>query len=154
MEAQQILQILSRWVHLIAVIVLVGGATFLRFVLIPSAKSLGDAEHAALRGEVVRHWRRFVHPLVALILLSGIYNIVVRFQSGMPVATWHMLLTVKILLALFVLFMASALVGRSTALQPVRDKAEIWLAINLALAAVIVLLSGILKNLPAKTPQG
>jgi uncharacterized membrane protein len=150
MDPQQIPQILSRWVHLVSVIILVGGATFLRFVLMPAAARLPDNLHAQLRTDVLAKWRKFVHPLVALIVITGVYNIVVRFQTAPPVVLWHMLITVKVLLALGVLFIASALAGRSAALAPLREKSPFWLKLNIAVALVVVLVSAVLSRLPAK----
>ena len=51
----------------------------------------------------------------------------------------------KILLAMAVFFLASALSGRSKALEGIRRNAALWLVINILLAAVIVAIAGYLK---------
>lgn len=138
----------SRWAHVGSVILLVGGSAFLLFVLAPAAAKLGEVEHNALRGHVMDRWRKFVHPLVALIFLSGLYNfLVVRMNTEKP---WHMLAGIKLLLGLVILFIASSLAGRSGASQKMRDNWKWWLKLNLALALVAVLLSGYMKFIPAK----
>src|SRR3954468_13484750 len=119
--------LVSRWMHVGSVILLIGGSAFLLLVLAPAADKLGEAEHAALRANLIARWRKFVHPLVGLILLSGIYNFYARIHTESP---WHMLAGIKILLGLFVLFVASALVGRSPGLQKMRDDWRFWLKIN------------------------
>jgi hypothetical protein len=52
---------------------------------------------------------------------------------------------VKILLALGVFFIAAALVGRSPALEPIRQNRAKWLRVLVALALIIVCISGFLK---------
>ena len=140
--------LVSRWVHVPSVIMLVGGSAFLLFVLAPAADKLSESEHKLLRENVLARWRKFVHPLVALILLSGLYNfLVVRMNTEKP---WHMLAGIKLLLGLFVLFVASALAGRSEASQKMRDNWRWWLKLNLIVAFVAVLLSGYMKFIPEK----
>lgn len=149
MDQVNYLHLTSRWFHLGSIIVLVGGAVFMRFVLMPAASDLSDAEHDSFRNRIINIWKKFVHPLVALILISGVFNIIFKVKEAVP--AWHMLLTLKILLALFVLFIASVLVGRSKALEPIRRNGAKWLAINIAVAAVILIVSGIMAKLPLKT---
>jgi uncharacterized membrane protein len=148
MDQVNYLHLTSRWFHLGSIIVLVGGAVFMRFVLMPAAVDLSDAEHNSFRNRILNIWKKFVHPLVALILISGVFNIVFKVKETIP--TWHMLLGLKILLAMFVLFIASVLVGRSKALEPIRRDGAKWLVINIAVAAVIIIISGIMSKLPLK----
>ena len=144
------LALVSRWAHVGSVILLVGGSAFLLLVLAPAADKLGEAEHNALRANVMARWRRFVHPLVALILLSGLYNFfVVRVHTERP---WHMLAGIKLLLGVFILFVASALAGRAGASQKMRDNWRFWLKLNLIVATAAILLSGYMKFIPAKPP--
>lgn len=150
MDNINVLDVIIRWIHLGSVIVLVGGAVFLRFVLLPAAAALTDAEHQLLRQRVVGRWKLFVHALIVLLLASGIYNIFARFRV-LPVPLYHALLTVKIVLALFIFFVASALVGRSNGLAPMRAKLPFWLAVNITVAGLIVLLSNLMRFLPAKS---
>lgn len=145
------LNVAVRWIHISSVIVLVGGAAFMRFVLMPAASNLPEEAHRSLRKWVTDKWKVFVHPLVGLILLSGIYNLVVRVTVVEPV--WHGLFTVKLLLALYVLFVASALVGRAKALEPMREKSPKFLAINVVLAVLIVFLSIVMRYVPEKAKK-
>ena len=110
--------------------------------------TLSDSERDTLNEEVRGRSKRFVHALVALILISGIYNVVVKATS--MTGQWHMLFGVKFLLAMVVLFFASALVGKSKSLEPMRQNPARWLSLNILLAAIIVMISGILRFLPPK----
>jgi uncharacterized membrane protein len=141
------LALVSRWFHVGSVILLVGGSAFMLWVLAPAADRLGQAEHDSLRANLLARWRKFVHPLVALILLSGLYNFYARIHAERP---WHMLAGIKVLLGLFILFVASALVGRSQGLQKMRDNWRFWAKANLVVALLAVLISGYMRFLQPK----
>jgi uncharacterized membrane protein len=137
--------VLSRWLHVGTAIVLLGGTAYIRLVLMPAAKQLPDAEHNQLRELVTARWKRFVHGGIALLLLTGFYN---YFQAAPAEAfrkQYHMLVGIKILLALALFFVGSALVGKSKAFAGLRQKSPQWLGVVLLLGAVIVGISGYLK---------
>ncbi|GMU24508.1 MAG: hypothetical protein AMXMBFR13_45820 [Phycisphaerae bacterium] len=145
--------ILSRWLHLAAVIVAIGGTVFIRFVLHPSSRAaLSQDTHAALRQVLIRRWARFVHTCILFIILSGTYNAIVQFPLHKPVEgeppLYHILFGIKLLLALALFFIAIAVTGRSLAFEGMRRQMPRWLAVNAAIAAVIVLISNVLKNIP------
>src|SRR5262249_37409691 len=119
---------------------------FSRFVLVPAAAELPDAEHDKLRAGVLARWRRFVHAGIALLLVTGVYN---YFRAIAPHAyikkIYHPLIGPKILLALVVFMLASMLVGRSSAGTAMRQRAKFWLGWLAALGIAIVLISGYAK---------
>ncbi len=139
------LSVLSRWVHVGTAIVILGGSTFLRFVVMPAVVELPEAEHQALRQRLQSRWKRFVHAGIALFLLSGFYN----YFQAMPLhrgdGLYHALLGVKMLLALAVFGLASGLVGRSKLFAPMRANSARWLLVTIVLASVVVLISGYVK---------
>ena len=146
MESEQLLPLISRVVHVATAIVLVGGSVFMRFALMPAAEELGQADHDGPRERVLGRWRRFVHGGMALLLVSGLYNyLVVMRPAHQGDGPYHMLVGIKMLLALVLFFLASALVGRSQALKGLREKAHRTLVVMIALAALIVAISGYLK---------
>ena len=146
MENEQLLPLISRVVHVATAIVLVGGSVFMRFALMPAAEELGQAEHDGLRERVLGRWRRFVHGGIALLLLSGLYNyLAVMRPAHQGDGPYHMLVGIKMLLAFVLFFLASALVGRSSGLKALRDKARGTLVVMIILAAVIVVISSYLK---------
>jgi uncharacterized membrane protein len=144
--------VLSRWIHVGTAIVLVGGTCFMRFVLLPSARAtLSDEAHASLREAVRNRWKRFVHLGIALLLISGFYNYIKAMPGHKGVPLYHALIGTKILLALAVFFLGSALVGRSPAFAKMREYPRPWLMLILLLSAAIVGISGYCKVvLPSK----
>lgn len=148
MDAELLLALISRWIHVGTAIVLVGGTTCLRFVVHPVVqKSAPD-----LLPQIRERWKRFVHAGIALFLISGFYN----YYRAMPLhqgdGLYHAVVGTKILLALFVFFLASVLVGRSAGTQRFRDQAPRWTLIMLAVSFLIVAMSGLVKVRPL--PKG
>lgn len=141
-----LVDVISRWTHIGTAIVLVGGLVFLRFVLAPAAAQLPDEAHAKLKELVLNTWKKFVHAGIALFLLSGFYNyLVVQAPSHKGDKLYHALMGTKILLALIVFFLSSALVGRSKAFAAMRSNPKLWQGVIVVLAAVIIGISGFAK---------
>lgn len=139
------LSVLSRWTHVGTAIVILGGSVFLRFVLSPAASQLPDAEHQALRQNVMARWKRFVHVGIALFLISGFYNYIQAMPNHKGDGLYHALIGTKILLALVVFTLASGLVGRSALFASLRNNPARWLGVIILLAAIIVGISGYAK---------
>ena len=139
---------IPRVLHVGSAILLVGGAAFIRFVLMPAANAtLTDADHDRLRARIMETWKKIVHGGIALLLLSGLFNYarVIMEQSHKGDKLYHALLGTKLLLALVVFFLSSALVGKSAGLAKIRQNAKKWLLVNLLLATVIIAISGYLR---------
>ena len=150
MDSEVLLSVLSRWIHVGTAIVIVGGTVFSRFVLLPAAARLPDEEHNALRERVMSRWKRFVHIGIVLFLLSGLYNYAKLLPSHKGNSLYHALIGTKILLALVVFFLASVFVGRSERFAELRKRPKLILGFIIALATVIVAISGFAKVALAK----
>ena len=143
------LVIASRWIHIFSVIIAVGGTVFLRLVLHPVAKATIPPEVGSqFSPALIRRWARVVHTCILFIILSGTYNSIHSFPLHKGQPAYHAIWGVKVLLALGLFFIAIAITGRSAAFEGMRKKRPQWMAVNIFLAAIIVLLSNILKNLP------
>jgi uncharacterized membrane protein len=144
---------LSRVVHISTAIALVGGSVFTLCVLLPAAKALSEDVHATLAQGIAGRWKRFVHVGILLFLVSGFYN----YFQAMPLhkgdGLYHALIGTKIILALAVFFIASALVGRSQAFAGMRAQRGKWLTILVLLACTIVLMSSFVKVRGVKAPN-
>jgi uncharacterized membrane protein len=150
MTGQLILLILARWAHILAAVVLAGGTIFTRFVLLPAASdALAREQAGALRDRMMHRWRGAVTACIGLLLISGVYNF---FFLAMPKARdfppYQALFGIKVLAALAVFFIASALGGRSPAFAGMRARFKTWKTVTALLVALVILISGVLKNLP------
>ena len=141
MDVELLIPLISRWAHIGTAIVLVGGTTFFRFVVMPA---LGD-ENPELIEKIRNGWKKFVHGGIAVFIVSGFYNYIKAIPLHKGDGLYHMLVGTKMLLAFFVLFIASALVGRTAGTQKYRDGAKQWTGIMLLVAATIVGISGFVK---------
>lgn len=141
----EILDLMSRIVHVGTAIVLVGGSVFTLMVLMPAAKNLPDEPHQTLAQAVTGRWKRFVHIGVLLFIVSGGYNYYRALAHHQGDALYHALLGMKMLLAAGVFVLAAALVGSSQKFEPIRRARFTWLRILVVVAALIVAISGYLK---------
>lgn len=144
------LDVLSRILHVAVAIVLVGGTVFMRFILMPAAKELPEAEHDQLRQRLLARWKRVVHSGITILLVSGLFNYIQQRPNHAGDKLYHALLGTKMLLALLVFFIASALVGRSAAFEKMRQNRAKWLGLIVLLSALIVGISGFVKVRGAK----
>jgi uncharacterized membrane protein len=156
MTAELALAILMRWTHIVAAITAVGGTVFLSFVFLPAAeKTLSRAEQGRLREALIGRWRRVVHVCILAFLVSGFYNYlaITRFaHTGQPL--YHALFGVKFLLALGVFGLAVALTSRRSWSEALRGRMRLWGGILAAMAIVVVMISGVMKNLPRTQSAG
>ena len=141
MDSELILPLISRWAHVGTAIVLVGGTAFLRLAVIPAL----EGENSELLGKIRQRWKKFVHGGIALFLISGFYNCTKAMPLHKGDGLYHGLIGTKILLALFVFFLASVLVGNKPGTQKFRDDAKKWTGIMLIVSALIVGISGFAK---------
>ena len=141
----EIIDVISRIIHVGTAITLVGGSVFTAFVLMPSAKQLSDESHLQLAALVKSRWKRFVHVGILLFLISGLYNYVRAIPLHKGDGLYHALIGTKMILALVLFFIAAALVGRSEKLEPIRQNKEKWIKGLVLLAAIIVAMSGFVK---------
>ncbi len=120
----------------------------MRFALLPAAKAtLTDDVHESLREAVRARWAKFVHAAIALLLLTGSINFaILAIPPKIKPIPYHPIFGVKLLAAFAVFFIAEALMSRGPGFANIRAKRAKWLGILLALAGLVVLLSGILNQ--------
>ena len=145
-----LLPLIMRWIHILSAIVALGGSIFARFVLMPSAQQvLDDKAHAELRAAVTKRWMKFVHTCILLFLVSGFYNfIAIQAPDHKGQSIYHMLFGIKFLLALAVFALAVALTSLKPWSEKLRANARFWLGLLIALAIVVVGISGYMRAIP------
>jgi len=143
-----IVSLLSRWAHILCVVIAIGGAFFARFVFLPATGELASPEdRAKLQAAVTARWRKIVHVCIVLLLLSGGFNFYLALRDKVPPMPYHALFGVKFLLALTVFFLADVLSGKSPGFAGLRENSRRWLGVLVALAIVIIVFSGVLRAL-------
>jgi len=144
-NARYVVQIVSRVLHLLSAIILVGGLFYIRTVLSPAGKEACFAGRRAI-------WARWAGIATGLLLATGIYNLLAIIQhakaDGIKLPpTYHALLGVKFLLALLVMFIAAILAGKTEAADRFRGHMGKWLNISWLAAMAIVVIAAILRTL-------
>jgi uncharacterized membrane protein len=154
MDQLDVALLISRWLHIASAIVAIGGVAFSLIALLPAAReTLDDASHERLREALRRRWARVVHVSIVLLLVTGGLNFVwLALPPKIEPMPYHAIFGVKFLAAMGVFFLASVLVGRSPGFAEMRKGRAKWLAVILALAAVIVLVSGVLSQVRLGRP--
>jgi len=126
------------------------------FALLPAAKAtLSDEVHEKLREAIRARWSKFVHAAVGLLLLTGSINFaILAIPPKINPIPYHPIFGVKLLAAFAVFFIAEALMSRGPGFANIRANRKKWLGILLAIAGLIVLLSGILNQVrSSQMPQ-
>ncbi len=157
MDEMMALDFSMRFLHIATAICLVGGSVFVAYVLAPAANiSIEQDQHDKLRAAIGQRWKWFVHLGITLFLITGFYNYYQAIPRHKGDGLYHAFLGTKILLALFVMFIASALAGRSKAFEAMRNRRGLWLNILVLTAAVVIALSSYVRTrslTPAPTQQ-
>jgi uncharacterized membrane protein len=151
-----VIQLVSRVLHILSAIILVGGLFYIRTILAPSASSpatsskrIGDTCFGDRRAV----WAKWVGISTAFLLLTGIYNFIIiigesKADGGIKLPpTYHMLFGVKFLLAMMVMFIAAILAGKTEAADRFRLQMKKWLNIGWLAAVAIIVIAAILRTL-------
>jgi uncharacterized membrane protein len=139
-----------RWLHVVPAVVAGGASIFLAVAVLPALREMPDDVRKTVRDAITARWRVVVMACITLLLASGLTNFFVyQAPAHRGQALYQALFGVKFLAAMWVFFVASALTGRSAALQPMRDNVRFWAGLNASLVLLILLVSGVLRNIPA-----
>ena len=149
MESLDWIWLISRWIHLVAAVTAIGAAISAYLAVLPAAReALGDGDREKLREAIRRRWAKFVHMSIALLLITGGLNFVRgAIPPAVPAIPYHPIFGVKLLAALFIFFLASALLGRSPGFAGLRSNSRKWFGVIALLGIVIILLSGVLGQI-------
>jgi hypothetical protein len=140
----------TRVLHILGAVVLVGGVFYLRMIVAPrlrhsDADAGSDPWFAGRRAT----WAMWVGIATLVMIVTGLWNYwqIIRQHEPMA-ASYHMLLGLKILLALVVFFLAAVLAGKSPVAEQLRQNFKFWLTLCLVAGVLIVLLAGVLRSYP------
>ncbi|HMC09997.1 MAG TPA: hypothetical protein VKH44_01855 [Pirellulaceae bacterium] len=152
------LLLILRYMHILGAIALMGGTIFMRFALRPIVVGLPPETKVIIHEQVRSRWSKFVMLASLLLLISGITNLALagryNFEPVLGMTKgYHMVVGIKLLLALPIFFIAATLTGRSSLAKRFQANAELWMNVNLTLALVMVLIGGVLKFVQ-REPKG
>jgi len=143
------LAIFLRVMHILPAVVAGGATVFARFALIPALQTLPEADRLRLKEVIDRRWRVVVMACIGLLLVSGLANFMLyQAEAHRGQALYHALFGVKFLMAMMVFFLASVLSGRAETFAAMRARAGFWAGVAATLVALIIVISGVLRNIP------
>jgi len=149
MDALFWFNVLSRWIHVTSAALVVGGLVGVGLVVLPALAGKGDVTYGILTG-VWSRYRTLLHAALGLLLLTGVYNLIVVIPRaralGDAKSLYHGILGTKILLALVLFGVVSALVSRRATAEGTAA-APRPLPLAVALGLIILLLSALLRRM-------
>ena len=150
MDALFWFNVLTRWLHVTSAVIAVGALLLLPLLLIPALQVQEPAVRQAMLAQVAPRLRIVLHSALGLLLVTGFYNYWVAIPKVRALenrSLYHPIIGTKILLALILFGMVSALLSsRDVAANMGEDRSR-WLAVLIILALVILFLSAILRRL-------
>lgn len=146
--------LISRWLHIVGVVITIGGSMFMMFGLLPSMKAtLDESARNRLRETVRKRWSMYVHIGITLLLITGSINFYkLSMSSDMSPMPYHAIFLVKFLAALSLFFIATALMGKSPAFEKIRQNPSKWLRYMIGVGSLVILLSGLLAQVREHQP--
>jgi cytochrome bd-type quinol oxidase subunit 2 len=99
----EMLGVIMQWVHFSSLATLIGGILYGRLVMVPSTAALAKDEREALADRAAAAFRPFVLAAICGLIVSGVYNMLTHPGHT---AKYHILLGIKLLLALHVFTVA------------------------------------------------
>ena len=151
MDLLEIVSLVSRWLHVIPAIALVGGTLFMRLSYVPATQEWEAS--AELREAVRKKWAKIVMISIALLLISGLYNSAVKSMGYELSPLYNGLLGIKILLGFAIFYLASVLSGRSDKAKAFRERELHWLNILCILMIATVMIAGYMKMSASEFPK-
>lgn len=146
------LLLVSRVLHILGAIILVGGLFYLRMVVVPAVptgnKASADAWFGGRRGA----WAKWVGIAAALLIVTGLFNYIEIAKANDLATSYHMIAGIKILVALVLIFFASLIAGRSPLADQLRERMVFWLGVTLLVGVLVVILGSVLRSYP-HTPK-
>lgn len=146
------LTLVMRVLHIVPAVFLAGGILFMWSSLLPGIATLPDETKKDVQAGIRSKWAKIVMICSALLLASGLYNAVTNILQYKYATPYHMFVTLKLVLALAVMFISARLSGRSESAEKFREKAPFWMTVNTAIVIVIIFLGSTMK-VSDKTPK-
>lgn len=142
MDSTTIINLFSRWFHIIPVVILVGGTVFLRLAVLPV---FSDNQHPQLREAMRKKWAKWIGISTLLLLVTGFYNAYFKAVTYELSPLHNGLLLVKMVLAFAVFYLAAVLSGRSKTAVKFRLHEAYWTNVLCSLMLAIILVAGAMK---------
>ena len=126
-----------QWIHLGAAVFGVGSIAFLHIIVLPSVRVLNPDQRELVLKVVSGKFRWVSWSVIVLLLGSGLYNVRQYYWEVPWGRPWKML-TVKITLSIVLFLIVLALTLPLKIFDWFRARRQMWLAIALTLAMIVI----------------
>jgi uncharacterized membrane protein len=141
--------LLSRILHILGAIILVGGLFYIRNIISPVSAPPGTSPVDQFFGGPRGKWAKWVGIATALLLITGLFNYVMIIKQHERLASsYHMIAGMKMLVAMVVFLFAALLAGKTNAADRIRQNWRMWLSVCLLLSIVTVVFGSWLRTYP------
>jgi uncharacterized membrane protein len=148
-DGWSLLLLVMRFLHIFSSIILLGGIFYLLVVVAPRVVAAGGRADAETWFNGNRAaWAKWVGITTTLLLVSGLFNFINNVTTYKLVPSYHMLGTLKILLAFVVFFFAAILAGKTALAESFREKMSTWLKVTILVGVLLVIIGGVMRNYP------
>ncbi len=134
--ALEVLGVLSRWLHIVSAVLLIGGAIYARAVAVPALRALPLDDQADAWAVLVARFRPMVYAAIAGLLVSGTYNLLIHPGHTRLYNIWF---GIKMLLAAHV-FAAAMLAVKAPGEKPEDESRRVHRLSGVAISGLLVLL--------------
>jgi putative copper export protein len=138
---EKTLDIVLRFLHILAAAWVVGSLVYTCYVLSPSVQAMAADERTRLLGRISARLRPLAVTAIVLLLVTGLYNFVRINEAGVVVPAYHIAFGIKFLLALHVFGMLFVL-SKPPGADPRQDAKRSRLALGAMISAVIIVALG------------
>ena len=145
---------LIQWVHVVSVVLMIGGFFFLRIVLIPIANRQSDP--STLISTALRRFSGVVWCTLLTVLLSGVYNVISFFRSARASAAdsiasdyslYIFILAIKFFIVFLIYILAIILTFPYPVFEVFQKKPSPWLNLIIVLGLITIFLSAYLRRM-------
>jgi uncharacterized membrane protein len=145
-DGHYLLLLASRLLHVLSAIILLGGIFYLGTIVAPALGTSGTADSwfAGRRAT----WAKWVGITSLLLIATGLFNFISNVKTYEIAVSYHMLVGLKILVALVVFFLAAVLAGRSGLAERLRANMKFWLTVCLVAGIITVLIGSVMRTYP------
>jgi uncharacterized membrane protein len=140
--------LLSRILHILGAIILVGGIFYIRAIITPSVSDPNVTPDQQLGGRRAA-WAMWVGIATMLLLVTGLWNYLQMIKMHEKLAaSYHMIAGLKMLAAIALFLLAALVAGRSPVAEMMRQRMRFWLNVCLLIGIVTVALGSLLRTYP------
>jgi uncharacterized membrane protein len=144
--------LLSRILHILGAIILVGGIFYLRTIVTPSITTPNANVDEQFGGRRAA-WAMWVGISTLLLLVTGLWNYMQIIKTNERMASsYHMIAGLKMLAGIALFLLAALVAGRSPVAEMMRQRMRFWLNVCLLVGIVTIVLGSVLRTYP-HTPK-